>query len=341
MKYLKSKYALIGLALLVAALIMAWLFFGRRTQNSEVVELKVYPGETYDVVLSRLDTLGIRPPQPAFAVFSRLKSGHDDHRFRCGRYLVQPHTSALDLVRMLTRGQETPMRLTLGKYRTKEQLSAHLGRVMMEDSAYWHTQFTDSTLLADCGVDTVSLLSIFVPNTYEVYWSTTGEKLLHRMRRESDSFWTDSRKQKASLLGLTPYQVVVLASIVEEETNKNDEKPIVASVYLNRLRKGMLLQADPTVKYAVGDFALKRILNVHLKADSPYNTYLYKGLPVGPICTPSVSSIDAVLQNWQTTYLYFCAKEDFSGYHNFASTLSQHNANAARFHKALNAKGIK
>lgn len=338
---LKTRYAQIGIGVLLVGLLMLWLFFGRHTSNAETVELKIRPGETYDVVLSRLDSLGVKPPQPAFAVFSRLKSGSDDHRFRSGRYLVQPHTSALDLVRMLTRGQEAPIRLTLGKYRTAEQLSAYLGRVMMEDSAYWRLKFSDSTLLADCGVDTVSLLSLFVPNTYEVYWSMTGEKLLHRMRRESDNFWTDSRKQKAQQAGLTPYQAVVLASIVEEETNKNDEKPLVASVYLNRLRKGMLLQADPTVKYAVGDFALKRILNVHLTADSPYNTYLYKGLPIGPICTPSVSSIDAVLQNRQTTYLYFCAKEDFSGYHNFASTLSQHNANAARFHKALNAKGIK
>lgn len=338
---LKTRYAMIGIGVLIVGVLSLWLFFGRHTSNTETVELKIYPGETYDVVLARLDSLGVNPPQPAFAVFSRLKSGGDDHRFRLGRYLVQPHTTALDLVRMLTRGQESPIRLTLGKYRTVEQLSAYLGHVMMEDSAYWHFQLTNSTLLADNGVDTVSLLSIFVPNTYEVYWSMTGEKMLKRMRRESDNFWTASRKLKAQQAGLTPYQVVVLASIVEEETNKNDEKPLVASVYLNRLRKGMLLQADPTVKYAVGDFGLKRILNVHLKAESPYNTYLHKGLPIGPICTPSVASIDAVLQNRQTTYLYFCAKEDFSGYHNFASTLSQHNANASRFHKALNSKGIK
>ena len=181
---------------------------------------------------------------------------------------------------------------------------------------------------------------MFLQNTYEIYWTISPKALLDRMKRESDYFW-DKRQIQLQNIGLTRQQVMTIASIVEEETNVEEEKPVIASVYLNRFRIGMPLQADPTVKYAIGDFTIRRILNNMLSVDSPYNTYRYAGLPPGPICLPSTASIDAVLKNKKTDYLFFCAKEDFSGRHNFAVDYAEHMANARRYQAALNARGIK
>jgi UPF0755 protein len=182
---------------------------------------------------------------------------------------------------------------------------------------------------------------MFIPNTYEFYWNTSAEKFVEKMAEEYKNFWNEDRKAKAEKMGLTQSEVSTLASIVEQETQKNDEKARIAGVYINRINIGMPLQADPTVVFAVGDFTIKRVLNSHLRIDSPYNTYLYAGLPPGPICIPSVSSIDGVLNYEKHNYLYFCAKEDFSGYSNFASTLSQHNVNAQKYHRALRKAGIR
>lgn len=181
---------------------------------------------------------------------------------------------------------------------------------------------------------------MFIPNTYEVYWDISIDGLLKRMKKEYDKFWNDSRKDKAAVIGLTPVEVSILASIVEEECTYTDEYPTVAGLYLNRIKRKQLLQADPTVKFAVGDFGLRRILNVHLETDSPYNTYKYEGLPPGPIRIPSIKGIDSVLNYAKHDYLYMCAKEDFSGRHNFAKTLAEHNKNAANYRNALNHSGI-
>lgn len=180
-----------------------------------------------------------------------------------------------------------------------------------------------------------------MPNTYEFYWTTDAEELVTRMKREYDRFWNDERKEKATALGLTPLQVSVLASIVQAETAKEDEKPRVAGLYLNRLKIGMILNSDPTVIFAHRDFTIKRVLNWHLKIDSPYNTYKYAGLPPGPINVPSAPSIDAVLNHEQHEYIYMCAREDFSGYHRFAISYQQHLQNAKMYQKALDAAGIR
>jgi UPF0755 protein len=182
-------------------------------------------------------------------------------------------------------------------------------------------------------------MTLFIPNTYEIYWNTNAEEFLQRMKKESDRFWNEDRKAKAQRLRLTKYEVITLASIVEEETNYNPERSRIAGVYLNRIKKGMLLQADPTVKFALRDFTIRRIYNSHLAFVSPYNTYLVKGLPPGPICTPSVKSIDAVLQAEQNEYLYFCASVDSPGTHVFAKTYEQHLLNARRYQKYLNERG--
>ena len=188
------------------------------------------------------------------------------------------------------------------------------------------------------GFNRYTYLAMFVPDTYEVYWTVTPLQLLDRLKKEYDAFWNDSRTAKAKAAGLTREQAMTLASIVIEETKYEPEMPTIAGVYINRLRKGMLLQADPTVKYAVNDPSLRRILNKHLEVDSPYNTYKYAGLPPGPITTPTKAAIDAVLNYQHHDYLYFCAHESFNGQHRFATNLAGHMENARRFHAAMNAR---
>ena len=180
-----------------------------------------------------------------------------------------------------------------------------------------------------------------IPNTYEMYWDVSADNFLLRMKKENDNFWNKERQTKAQTLGLNANQVATLASIVDSESAYNPEKPRIAGLYINRIKKGMLLQSDPTVIYAIGDFTIRRVLNRHLEADSPYNTYKYKGLPPGPIRIPSIAGLDAVLNHENNNYLYMCAKEDFSGSHNFAVTYAEHQANARRYVKALNERGIK
>jgi UPF0755 protein len=194
--------------------------------------------------------------------------------------------------------------------------------------------------LSDYGFSPFTVFSMFIPNTYEFYWNTSAEQFFKRMNKEYEKFWNKNRETKAKEIGLTKFKVVILASIVEQETQRVDESPIVAGVYMNRLKKGMRLQADPTVIYAVGDFSIKRLFKRHLDYDSPYNTYLYKGLPPGPISLPSISSVDGVLNYEKHNYIFFCAKEDFSGYHNFASTFSQHSIYARNYQRALNNRRI-
>jgi UPF0755 protein len=222
-----------------------------------------------------------------------------------------------------------------------EQMAKRLSAKLMIDSTTIADALTDNAFCHQLGYDTCTIACAFVPNTYEVYWNTSVEKLMQRMTNEHDKFWTSERKQKAATIGLTPNEVCTLASIIDEETANNDEKPMIAGMYLNRLHIGMPLQADPTVKFALKDFALKRIYHAHLEVESPYNTYKNAGLPPGPIKVASIRGIDAVLNRIAHNYLYMCAKEDFSGTHNFATTYQEHQANATRYAKALNQRGIK
>ena len=270
-------------------------------------------------------------------VYSGLLGFHP----RTGRYRVAAGTKCLELFRRLRSGTQEPMRLVIPSVRTTDRLAAVLSQSLMADSAEIASALADSTYLGSHGYTTATIPALFIPNTYEVYWNISVDKLMERMELENSRFWTAERKAKAEALGLTREQVATLASIVDEETANNAEKPVIAGLYLNRLRRGMLLQADPTVKFAVGDFTLRRILGVHLRAESPYNTYRAAGLPPGPIRIASIAGIEAVLNPARHNYLYMCAKEDFSGTHNFASTLSGHYRNARRYQKALNERGIR
>ncbi len=258
-----------------------------------------------------------------------------------GRYRAEPEMSCLQLYRLLRNGTQEPVKLVIPNSRTMEMLASVLSQSLMVDSAEIASALTDSIYCATHGYTTATIPALFIPNTYEVYWDVSVDKLVERMERENNRFWTAERKAKAEAIGLTHEQVATLASIVDEETANNAEKPMIAGLYLNRLRIGMLLQADPTVKFAVGDFSLRRILNKHLLTDSPYNTYRVEGLPPGPIRIASIAGLDAVLNHVEHPYLYMCAKEDFSGTHNFARTLPEHYRNARRYIKALNARGIK
>ena len=264
-----------------------------------------------------------------------------DERIKPGNYAIRPGDSMRDICLRLLSGNQTPVRLVIPSVRTLDRLAGAVGKQLMTDSAAIATILTDHHLIDSLGYTEETFPTLFLPNTYEVYWTMSPEQFIARMKKEHDTFWNTERKKKAQAQGLTPIEVTTLASIVDEETNKNDEKPLVAGLYLNRLKRGMLLQADPTVKFAHGKFELRRILLAHLTIDSPYNTYKYAGLPPGPIRIPSIAAIESVLNPAKHSYIYMCAKEDFSGYHNFASTLGQHNANARRYQQALNQRGIK
>lgn len=258
-----------------------------------------------------------------------------------GRYKVDVGDDMLSLFLHLRQGHQSPVRITIPTVRTKEQLAGILGDKLMVDSTTIIQALDDSSFIASWGYDTFTILALFVPDTYEVYWNVSINSFMKRMRQEHDAFWTEKRLEQAKAVKLSPIEVVTLASIIDEETAINDEKPIIAELYLNRLRIGMPLQADPTVKYALADFTLQRILHEHLTVESPYNTYINAGLPPGPIRIASKAGIDAVLNAENHPYLYMCAKEDFSGRHNFATNFSEHKRNAIRYSRALNRRGIR
>ncbi len=262
---------------------------------------------------------------------------------RPGQYLVKKGMSGLDIIRMLKNGSQTPVNLVINKFRTREDLAGFIGRKLECDSAELLSFFNSPDSTRIFGLDTNNILTAIIPNTYTMYWNITASKLLRRLYSERQTFWNKERTSKLSNLDLTREQAYILASIIEEETNKHDEKPMIASVYLNRIKKNMTLSADPTVKFALRNFGLKRITLKHINAseDSPYNTYRKKGLPPGPISTPSEKSIDAVLNVANTDYLFFCAKADFSGYHSFASNEQDHFRNAREYQHALDSLLIK
>lgn len=261
-------------------------------------------------------------------------------RLRTGRYAITPSDNVWTVVNKLSRGLQTPTRLTFNNLRLKSDLVERVSEQLMFSESELSAILDDSAKCAAYGFTPQSIVAMFIPNTYEFYWDVKVETFVDRMKKEHDNFWTQTRLDKAQKLKLSPLQVSILASIVEEECMFTDEYPIVAGLYLNRLKRGQLLQADPTVKYAVGDFSLQRILNKHLAVDSPYNTYKYAGLPPSSIRIPSIKGLDGVLNYTDHNYLFMCAKEDFSGRHNFATNLADHNRFAAKYRAALNQRGI-
>jgi len=262
-------------------------------------------------------------------------------RIKPGKYKLSRGMNNRTFINMLGGGFQEPVKLRFENVRLKENLAAVLANQLEPDSITFINVLTDDSLATSYGFDSENFFGMFIPNTYEFYWNTSADGFVKRMHEEYQRFWNDERKNKAAALDLTPQQVSVLASIVKGEALHTDEMPTIAGLYINRLKKGMLLQADPTVIFANKDFTIRRVLYKHLRTNSPYNTYLYRGLPPGPIMMPSIASIDAVLNYRQHNYLYMCAKEDFSGYHNFAETQAEHLVNARKFQQALNERNIK
>jgi UPF0755 protein len=253
-----------------------------------------------------------------------------------GRYKVKNRMSNNELINKLRTGRQDPVKVTFNNIRTLGQLSQKIASQLEVKSSRLLDLMNSKATQSKYGFNEQTIICMFVPNTYEFYWNTSEEKFLDRMFEEYKDFWNRSRTAKAERLKMNNEEVITLASIVNEETKKDSEKPVVAGVYINRLNKGIRLQADPTIIFAIGNFSIKRVLRKHYEIDSPYNTYKYGGLPPGPICIPEISSIEAVLNYEDHDYLYFCAKPDFSGYHNFAKTLEQHNRNAALYRRELN-----
>ena len=239
------------------------------------------------------------------------------------------------LCNMLNGGLQTPVKVTFNNIRDVAMLAGRIGEQIEADSIEIMNYLNDVANLADLGFTRQTIPAMFLPNTYEFYWNTNAAQFTEKMKKEYDKYWNEERLAQAKEVGLTPIQVSILASIVDKETNKTDEMAKIAGVYLNRLRNGWLLQADPTLVFAVGDFGLKRVLNIHKEVESPYNTYKYHGLPPGPICIPSLAAINSVLNAEKHNYYYFCAKDDFSGYHVFAKTLTEHNRNAEKYRRKL------
>lgn len=255
---------------------------------------------------------------------------------RMGHYELKAGMTNLELTSLLRQGQHYSVQFTFNNLRTKKQLVDKVDHRFFFAPEELSNLLNDNDFLSKYGFDTATCVAAFIPNSYEFFYDITAEDFFERMMSYYHKFWNEERLKQAKEIGLSPTEVAVLASIVEEENHRAVEKAMIAGVYMNRLNKGMLLQADPTVKFAVGDPTLKRILLVHTTIDSPYNTYLYPGLPPAPIRIPEASTMDSVLHYTHHNYLYMCAKEDLSGYHNFAATLAEHNRNAAAYHQALN-----
>lgn len=339
---LKAKRFYLIPAMVCLFLIIGLAFFYFLTPMSkgkDTTYLYIDKDDTVDSVFQKLTPLANSHAMSGFTTL--VRHSHYADNIRTGRYQIEPSNNSITVFRNLKNGRQTPMRLTVPSVRTTERLSAELGRKLMLDSTEIANALTNQDLCEQYGYDTCTIVCMFIPNTYELYWNISLNAFLLRMKKESDAFWTEERTKKAETAGMTREEVMTLASIIDEETANNGEKPMIAGMYINRLHKDMPLQADPTVKFALKEFGLRRIYNKLLRVDSPYNTYRYKGLPPGPIRIPSVAGIDAVLNFDHHDYLYMCAKEDFSGTHNFAVTYDEHLKNATKYSQALNKQGIK
>lgn len=254
---------------------------------------------------------------------------------KSGHFVLKNGMTNNEIVKLLRSGNQVPVKVIFNNVRDIYQLAGKVSKQIEADSSSIVAELTNIEEVNSMNLNPDNISIIFIPDTYEFYWNTSAKGFVTRMYEEYLRFWNTDRTDKAQVLDMTIPQIVTLASIVEKETNKSDEKPLIAGVYLNRLDKGWRLQADPTLIYALNDYNIKRVLNIHKELDSPFNTYKHGGLPPSPICIPSISSIDAVLDNQNEGYLFFCAKDDLSGYHVFARTNTQHNKNARKYQKAL------
>jgi UPF0755 protein len=330
----------LGLVIMVVVVYKMYsrVFVSNVILESDQVIYYIPTGSGFNEVVEGLEEDGIIADSRSFRWVARKKEY--DQNVKPGRYKIQNGFSNNELVNMLRSGNQDPVMVVFNNVRSLAQIGGHVSGYLEADSAAFASYLLDPALPEEYGFTRETFSSMFIPNTYEFFWTATPEEFTERMNREYEEFWKGKRDRLAEEMGMTRTEVVTLASIVDEETLYDEENSRVAGVYINRLEQGIPLQADPTLKFALADFSVKRILNADKEIDSPYNTYKYRGLPPGPISIPSVSAIDGVLNYEKHKYIFFCAKSDFSGYHAFAQTLAQHNKNAREYQRAMNKNGV-
>jgi UPF0755 protein len=326
--------------MIIAAIVVGYLLYtviykpNVWINEKEQVEIFIPTNSNFGDVKTILYKHGVIINRNNFEWLAKKKKYPDN--IKAGRFIIRESLNNDELINLLRIGKNEAVKIIFNNVRTIDKLAEKISEQIEADKESILSLLTDTSFIKKYEKDKRTISTIFIPNTYEFFWNTNAKQFIDRMYSESKRFWTEERKAKAEELNMSTNEVITLASIIEQETSKNDEKSIIAGVYLNRINKGWKLQADPTLIFALGNYGIKRVLNEHKEIDSPYNTYKIKGLPPGPICIPSIASIDAVLNYDKNKYLYFCAKDDLSGYHSFAKTNAQHNRNARAYQKALN-----
>lgn len=338
---MKKSYIYLVIFLSFSIGLITVVFYGYQTVKStnvlvgkEAQVLLIPDGATFRTVQDSLIAGDFVQNIVSFSFLAKLMDY--DEGVKAGRYLLKPNMSNLEAIRYLRSGEQFPVTITFNNIRLKKDLAEKITNNLELSEAAFLEALDDTAAAAKYGFTQENFMAMFIPNTYEVYWNTSLGNLLERMNREYQNFWNEDRKKQAAVIGLSEKEVAILASIVYAESSKNDEIPKIAGLYMNRLNRNMALQADPTLIFAAQDFTIKRVLNKHKEIESPYNTYKYTGLPPGPINLPPIVALKGVLNYENHNYIYMCAKEDFSGYHNFASNHRQHIANATRYQRALN-----
>ena len=337
---IRKAFLFVFVLILFAAIFFGWEFFGPATSFSkDKYYLYIKTGMEYEEVLNLLQKDTVLKSPLFFKLLAKKIDYHAN--VKAGKYEIKNGMSLFEIARMLRNGRQIPVNLVITKLRTKEDLASAIGRRFECDSSSVIDFLENNDTLKKYGLDSNTVMASVFPDTYTYFWNTTPSRIFKKFHAAYQNFWTEERKQQARERNLDPISAYVLASIVEEETNKQEDKSLIASTYLNRISKGMKLSADPTIKFAMRNFELKRIYDKYLSVESPYNTYKYAGLPPGPICTPTKETIDAVLHSPTTNYLYFVAKPDFSGYSNFSENYEQHLRYAKEYQKALDSFMIK
>ena len=306
--------------------------------GEEGIEIIIPINSEYEDVKSLLESANLVVNEKSFDLLAKRKNYNDN--VKAGRYIITNEMSNNDIVNLLRSGNQTPVKLVFNNIRTLSDLASRVSTQLAVDSIDFLDYIQDENNYKKDGFSYETIMAVFVPDTYEIYWTASPEEVYSRMLKEFKSYWTPERLSKSRALGLSPIEVSTLASIVDDEVLMEDEKSKIAGVYINRLRIEMPLQACPTIKFALNDFSIRRVLNEHLTVDSPYNTYMYRGLPPGPVQCATKSGIEAVLNAIDHDYLYFVAKYDFSGYHHFSRNLGEHNAYARKYQAELNKKKI-
>lgn len=346
MKMLKKVILSVFLLVLLIGVYVGYNMYARIYQPNVTLEKSktayfyIKTGSTFSDVSNGLYEGGYIKNRTSFEWVAEKKSNFKTN-IKPGKYLLKEGMNNNELIDLLRSGKQEPVKISFDHIRTIKELAGKLSKNIEADSVSIYELLLNREFLSKYGFNTNTIITLFIPNTYEFYWNTSAEELVKRMAIEYKTFWNEERKSKAQKMNLTQSEVSTLASIVQaEQSMRVDERPRVAGLYVNRLKKGMLLQSDPTVIYAVGDFTIKRVTGKHLAVESPYNTYKRVGLPPGPIVLPSIKSLDAVLNYEKHNYIYMCAKEDLSGYHNFTVNYDEHMINARKYQKELNRRNI-